>query len=60
MIEWMRSAFNREIDDRKWATMKSEATIPFERPDSGIIAVKIVDHTGITREKAIDLNNTAI
>ena len=60
MIERMRSAFNREIDDRKWATMQSETTIPFERPDSGIIAVKIVDHTGITHEKVIDLNNTAI
>ena len=40
--------------------MKSETTIPFEKPDGGMISVKIVDHTGITHEKVIDLNSAAI
>lgn len=60
MIERMRSSFNCEIDDGKWAIMKSETTIPFEKPDGGMISVKIVDHTGITHEKVIDLNSAAI
>ena len=60
MVERMRSVFSREIDDQKWETMKSDLTIPFEKPDSGMISVKIVDRTGITHEKVIDLNGAAI
>ena len=60
MVERMRLVFSREIDDQKWETMKSDSTIPFEKPDSGMISVKIVDHTGITHEKVIDLNGAAI
>ena len=56
MIERMRSTFNREIDDEKWAIMKSATTVPFDRPESGLIAVKIVDHTGVAHDKVVDLN----
>ena len=60
MIERMRSDFSRDIDDAKWEMMKSDTTVPFARPESGLISVKIVDHTGTAHEKVIDLNGAAI
>ena len=60
MIERMRDAFERDIDPEKWGMMKSDATVPFERPESGLVLVKITDHTGIEHEKLVDLNRTAI
>ena len=56
MIERMRSTFNREIDDEKWEMMKSATSVPFDRPESGLIAVKIVDHTGVAHDKVVDVN----
>ena len=40
--------------------MKSDASVPFDRPESGLTSVKIVDHAGTAREKAINLNCAAI
>ena len=60
MIDRMRSALSREIDDAKWEMMKSAATIPFAAPESGLISVKIVDHTGTAHEKVIDLNSASV
>ena len=60
MIERLRAAFSREMDDEKRAMMKSAATVPFDRPKSGLIAVKIIDHAGTAHEKVIDLNGAAI
>ena len=60
MIERLRAAFSREMDDEKRAMMKSAATVPFDRPESGLIAVKIVDHAGTAHENVIDLNGAAI
>ena len=39
---------------------ESASTVPFDRPESGLIAVKIVDHAGTAHEKVIDLNGAAI
>lgn len=60
MIERLRAAFSREMDDEKRAMMKSAATVPFDRPESGLIAVKIVDHAGTAHENVIDLNSSEI
>ena len=60
IIEKMRTVFNRQIDDDKWEMMKSNVTVPFDRPVSGLLAVKVVDHTGTEHEKVIDLNSATI
>ena len=60
IIERMRTAFSSRIDDEKWEMMKSDTTVPFDRPESGLVAVKIVDHTGTEHEKIIDLNNMPV
>lgn len=60
IIERMRTAFNSRIDDEKWEMMKSDTTVPFDRPESGLVAVKVVDRTGTEHEKIIDLNNVPI
>ncbi len=57
IIERMRTAFNSQIDNDKWEMMKSATTVPFDRPESGLLAVKVIDHTGTEHEKIIDLNN---
>ena len=59
-IEHLRTAFSSRIDDDKWELMKSDTTVPFDRPESGLVAVKIVDHTGTEHEKIIDLNKVQI
>ena len=60
IIERLRSPFSRRSDHEKWEMMKSDMTVPFDRPESGLVAVKVVDHTGTEHEKIIDLNNTPI
>ena len=60
IVERLRSAFSNRIDDGKWQAMKSATTIPFDWPEGGLVAVKIVDHTGTEHEKIIDLNNVPI
>ena len=60
IIERMRTAFSRRIDDEKWEMMKSDTTVPFDRPESELVAVKVVDHTGTEHESIIDLNNVPI
>ena len=60
IIERMRTAFSSRIDDDKWGMMKSATTVPFDRPESDLVAVKIVDHTGTEHEKIVDLNNVPI
>ena len=60
IIERMRAAFSSQIDDDRWEMMKSSTTVPFDRPESGLVAVKVVDHTGTEHEKIIDLNSVDV
>ena len=60
IAERMRTAFNARIDDDKWEMMKSATTVPFDPPEHGLVAVKVVDHTGTEHEKIIDLNAVPI
>ena len=35
-----------EVDEEAWATLHSDVSRPFEKPESGRIAVKVINHLG--------------
>jgi len=35
-----------EIDEEAWATLYSPVSRPFDKPESGRIAVKVINHYG--------------
>ena len=42
----LKTALRAEIDEMAWATLYSDTSRPFERPTSGRIAVKVINHFG--------------
>ena len=42
----LRTTLKAEIDPDAWATLHSDTSRPFERPASGRIAVKVINHLG--------------
>jgi adenine-specific DNA-methyltransferase len=42
----LKTALQAEIDADAWATLYSDTSRPFERPESGLIAVKVINHFG--------------
>jgi adenine-specific DNA-methyltransferase len=44
--ENLKNALQAEIDEEAWATLYSDTSRPFERPESGRIAVKVINHFG--------------
>jgi adenine-specific DNA-methyltransferase len=42
----LKTALQAEIDEDAWATLYSDASRPFARPESGRIAVKVINHFG--------------
>ena len=42
----LRTALQAEIDEDAWATLYSDTSRLFERPESGRIAVKVINHFG--------------
>jgi adenine-specific DNA-methyltransferase len=42
----LTTALKAEIDEDAWATLYRETSRPFPRPDSGRIAVKVINHFG--------------
>ncbi len=42
----LKSALQAEIDEEAWATLYSDTSRPFARPESGRIAVKVINHFG--------------
>ncbi|MGC9270916.1 modification methylase, partial [Acidiphilium sp.] len=42
----LKTALKAEIDEDAWATLYSDTSRPFERPESGRIAVKVINHFG--------------
>jgi adenine-specific DNA-methyltransferase len=42
----LKTALQAEIDEDAWATLYSDTSRPFERPESGRIAVKVINHFG--------------
>ena len=42
----LKTTLKAEIDDDAWATLHSDISRPFDRPESGRIAVKVINHLG--------------
>ncbi len=42
----LKTALKAEIDKEAWETLNSDVSYPFNRPDSGRIAVKVINHLG--------------
>ena len=42
----LKTTLKAEIDDDAWATLNSDTSRPFDKPTSGRIAVKVINHLG--------------
>ena len=42
----LKTTLRAEIDEDAWATLNSDTSRPFPRPESGRIAVKVINHLG--------------
>ena len=42
----LRTTLKAEIDPDAWASLHSDVSRPFDRPESGRIAVKVINHLG--------------
>jgi adenine-specific DNA-methyltransferase len=42
----LKTALQADIDEDAWATLYSDTSRPFERPESGRLAVKVINHFG--------------
>ena len=42
----LRTTLRAEIDADAWASLHSDTSRPFDRPESGRIAVKVINHLG--------------
>ena len=42
----LKTTLKAEIDQEAWATLNSDTSRPFDKPDSGRIAVKVINHLG--------------
>jgi len=40
-------ALKAEVDESAWAELYANKSRPFDRPDTGKIAVKVINHYGI-------------
>ena len=51
----LKTALKAEIDEEAWQTLYSAVSRPFPRPESGRIAVKVIDHFGDEVMKVISV-----
>ncbi|MDR1931312.1 MAG: site-specific DNA-methyltransferase, partial [Spirochaetales bacterium] len=42
----LRRALNTQINEDAWETLRSDISRPFDKPSSGRIAVKVINHLG--------------
>ncbi len=42
----LKTSLKAEINEAAWATLRSDISRPFDKPDSGRIAVKVINHLG--------------
>ena len=42
----LKTTLKAEIDEDAWATLKSDTSRPFPKPEDGRIAVKVINHSG--------------
>lgn len=54
--ESLRSTLKEEIDESAWESINSDTSRPFEKPASGRIAVKVINHLGDEVMKVFKVN----
>ena len=42
----LKKTLKAEINEETWATLNSDTSRPFDKPPSGRIAVKVINHLG--------------
>jgi adenine-specific DNA-methyltransferase len=42
----LKTTLKAEIDEEAWATLESDVSRPFDKPETGRIAVKVINHLG--------------
>jgi adenine-specific DNA-methyltransferase len=42
----LKTTLKAEVDEEAWATLRSDVSRPFDKPESGRIAVKVINHLG--------------
>ena len=42
----LKTTLKAEIDEEAWATLRSDISRPFDKPETGRIAVKVINHLG--------------
>jgi adenine-specific DNA-methyltransferase len=42
----LKAALRADIDEEAWATLYRDVSRPFPRPETGRIAVKVINHFG--------------
>jgi adenine-specific DNA-methyltransferase len=52
----LKTTLKAEINEEAWATLHSDTSRPFERPQSGRIAVKVINHLGDEVMKVFRVN----
>ncbi len=52
----LKNTLKAEINEEAWATLRSDISRPFEKPESGRIAVKVINHLGDEVMKVFRLN----
>ena len=53
-LERMKRDLQRYIDDRKWNRLLTAVTIPFDPPESGQVAVKVIDKAGMETMRVME------
>ena len=53
-LERMKRDLQRHIDDRKWNRLLTAVTIPFDPPETGKVAVKVIDKAGMETMRVVD------
>ena len=52
----LKTTLKAEIDEEAWATLRSDTSRPFDKPESGRIAVKVINHLGDEVMKVFRVN----
>ena len=52
----MKTTLKAEIDEDAWATLHSDTSRAFDKPESGRIAVKVINHLGDEVMKVFRVN----
>lgn len=57
--EKLKRALRAEIDEAAWSQLYTTTSRPFDKPDTGKIAIKVINHYGDEVLKVYDLNEPA-